>query len=223
MPADAVVRYDTSQSLNANQRLQARTNIGAVGTTDISGLSTTDSLLEARIAQLEVSSFTQDQIDSVVNAEGDGENPLVSTTSVQTLLDTKADTIHLHEIFDINGLESSLDLKSEMGHTHSISDITNFSAGDYVSNEEFDTAIETLTNSKADTEHSHQTLDGLYVAALLVPSVSFTDGTVMTTAQVPFEDAPSDGNYYLRINGSWVAATIVVETINGTQYSIVTI
>jgi hypothetical protein len=219
MPLDSVVRFDTSQSLNASERLQARTNIGAVGTSDISGLSTTDTLLEARIAQLEVSSFTQDQVDAIVAANADGTNPFMSTTSIHLLVDGKANGIHEHLISDVIDLQTSLDAKTSFGHTHDISDILNFSTGDYVTQLEFDTAIDL----KSDIGHTHTTFNNLYVDALTVPNISFTDGTSMSTAPASFIDAPNDGNFYLRQNGNWVAAMIVVETINGTSYSIVTI
>lgn len=219
MPADSVVRFDTSQSLNANERLQARTNIGAVGTSDISGLSTTDTLLEARIAQLEVSSFTQDQVDGILGGSPSATDFLVNQSTLDGLLDGKAPLIHEHLISDVDNLQQSLDAKTPFGHTHSISDIINFSAGDYVTEVAFNTAL----GFKSDTGHTHTILDVLYVGALTVPSVSFTDGTEISTAPVAFADAPSNGEYYLRKDGSWVLATIVVETINGTQYNIVTV
>jgi hypothetical protein len=219
MPADSVVRFDTSQSLNANERLQARTNIGAVGTADISGLSTTDTLLEARIAQLEVSSFTQDQVDGILGGNPSATDPLINESTLEALLDAKAPLLHEHLISDVDNLQQSLDAKTPFGHTHDVSDILNFSTGDYVTQLEFDTAIDL----KSDIGHTHTTFNGLYVDALTVPSISFTDGSVMITAPASFVDAPNDGNFYLRQNGNWVAAMIVVETINGTSYSIVTI
>lgn len=52
MPVDSVVRYDTSQSLDAAQKLTARTNIGAASDSDVSSLSGTVSTHTSQIASL---------------------------------------------------------------------------------------------------------------------------------------------------------------------------
>jgi len=219
MPADSVVRFDTSQSLNVSQKLQARTNIGAVGTSDISGLSTTDSLLEARIAQLEINGFTQDQIDGITAGNPSPSTPLINSVTLDSSLALKAPLSHGHFISDIENLQTALDTKTQLGHTHGVADITNLNLGDYVTEAQLNAGL----LLKSDTTHSHTLFPVLYVGQLTVPSVIFTDGTEISTAPTALNDAPIDGNYYLRKDGAWVATTIVLETINGTQYNIVTI
>jgi hypothetical protein len=56
---------------------------------------------------------------------------------------------------------------------------------------------------------SDQTIT-LAAAGVTLPSagsITFGDATVQTTAGIP--DAPSDGNYYVRKDGAWIACTVV--------------
>ena len=140
IPADSVVRYDTSQSLTTPQKTQARTNIGALGSSDLSAFTTKDNELEGRLGTIETSISTD-----VQDAFG-GANDPSSTNVFATMddLDTKADLSHTHTIANITSLQTTLDGKAASSHTHSISNVTGLQ-----------TALDNLDTNKANTTHSH--------------------------------------------------------------------
>ena len=49
--------------------------------------------------------------------------------NLNSTLNTKADTVHVHEISDVNNLSSTLDSKADTNHNHSINDVTDFEQG----------------------------------------------------------------------------------------------
>jgi len=73
---------------------------------------------------------------------------LISAKLLKDALDNavswKADTVHTHEISDINGLSTALSGKANATHSHSISDIT---------------GLQTALNWKASAVHSHEISD----------------------------------------------------------------
>lgn len=125
IPADSVVRYDTSQSLTSPQKLQARTNIGAIDNSAIAALQSKDLDLESRIAQTEASAFDSNKIASInANNTLNATNPVVSNSQLTTSLSSYATISHSHEISNINGLGSELNTKANASHTHNYTDIT---------------------------------------------------------------------------------------------------
>ena len=128
IPASSVVRYDTSQTLTESQKLQARTNIGAVDSETISSLQSKDIQLESRISNIEVQSLAPHQLDAINNnGTLSGTNPVVSISQLVSNLSSYAGIIHSHEISDINSLQNLLDSKSGVGHTHGLSSIDGLS------------------------------------------------------------------------------------------------
>lgn len=227
MPADSVVRYDTSQNLSVSQKLQARDNIGAIDVGYIQLLNNTYGVLFAQVAALEALQLSSNQ-KAALNAAStlSVSDPVLAESSINTLLLGKTDVGHEHIIGDINDLQTALDLKADSGHTHTISQITDFDAGLFATQQDLTDAIET----RSPTGHTHTSFTNLGLGGTLtvpyiesVQTLSFTDGTSITTAPFSFEDAPNDGNAYLRQNGNWVLVNIVTETINGTVYNILTV
>ena len=144
IPADSVVRYDTSQGLTTPQKTQARTNIGALGSSDLSAYTTKDAELEGRLGLVETTLTT-----NVKNALSGAATPSSSNVfATMDDLDTKADLVHTHEIADVNGLQTALNGKASTSHTQAISTITGLQS-----------ALDTLSNGKANTTHTHSQSD----------------------------------------------------------------
>lgn len=144
IPADSVVRYDTSQSLTSPQKAQARTNIAALGASDLSAYATKDTELEGRLGTLETTLTT-----NVKNALSGAASP--SSTNVFATaagLATKANTSHTHAIGDVTNLQTTLDGKASTSHTHSIANVTGLQ-----------TALDDLESGKAEATHLHTISD----------------------------------------------------------------
>lgn len=125
IPANSVVRYDTSQSLTSLEKLQARTNIGAIDNSAIASLQSKDLDLESRIAQTEANSFDANRIASInANLTLTGTNAVVSNSQLTSALSGYATTNHFHQISNITGLEGELNDKSNISHTHGFAEIT---------------------------------------------------------------------------------------------------
>lgn len=218
MPADSVVRFDTSQGLTLPQQQQARTNIGAIDGSVIAPIQSANYSLDVRLTGLESSQLTNDQKAAINTASTlSALDPIYAGSTIDMLIGTRATAIHLHEIADVTDLQTRLDAKTPYGHTHTVSDITNLNIGTFA------TQLD-LTNglaNKSDTGHSHSTLGTLYVGNLTVPAVSFTDGSVLYSGASLIQDCPSDGHAYIRQNGSWIMVHVSTETINGTVYNII--
>jgi hypothetical protein len=124
IPASSVVRYDTSQNLTDSQKLQARTNIGAVDVSSISALQSKDIQLEGRISNIEVQSLSTSQLEAI-NANGtlSNTNPVVSLSQLVANLSNYSGILHSHNISDIALLQNSLDGKSNISHTHDFQSI----------------------------------------------------------------------------------------------------
>jgi hypothetical protein len=104
IPADSVVRYDTSQSLSAGQKAQARSNIGAIDATALDVLIAKDTELELLIGG---QNLTTDELDAIKGAATPSETNLFLTKSATDAL--YAALTHQHLPADIIGLQTTLD------------------------------------------------------------------------------------------------------------------
>lgn len=145
VPADSVVRYDTPQALTSAQKLQARTNIGAVDSSVLGSYGTKDDELEARIASLETQSLTSDQRAAITGAAMPSATNVFATVDE---LDAKADATHTHTIAQVTDLSTQLAAKADFAHTHAISEVANLQA-----------TLTSLDSTKADIVHTHDTQD----------------------------------------------------------------
>jgi hypothetical protein len=105
IPLASVVRFDTSQTLTSPQKAQALTNIGALGSADISGITTTQNGHNTRIGALEALELTSDQRAAITGASLPSSTNVFATASV---LAGKADTSHTHTIANVTGLQTAL-------------------------------------------------------------------------------------------------------------------
>lgn len=149
MPIDSVVRYDTSQSLSEAQKLQARNNIGAVGSSvNVDSLATQVTNLDVRVSTIEGNSLTANQTGAIqADTSASATNPFVTADGLDTHLLGYALVSHTHPISAVTGLQTALTGKAEAVHTHSTEDIAGL-----------DTQLTDLTNSlfgKANTSHTH--------------------------------------------------------------------
>jgi hypothetical protein len=149
IPADSVVRYDTSQALTTPQQTQARANINAISGADIASLQSSDVAIDIRVTNLEINGvFTQDERDAIQQSTTPsatnvfatqydltfGYAPLAHThtassvTGLTAALALKSDTTHQHTFADVSGLQVTIDSlnsgKSNTGHTHAIADVS---------------------------------------------------------------------------------------------------
>ena len=137
IPADSVVRFDTPQALTNGQKSQARTNIGAIDTSALTAYSVKDIELEGRIGNLEV---------SIPSVNVSAANAPTALNPFSTAADTavKADIVHTHDMFDINGLDVAINAKADVSHVHLIADVSGLA-----------TELSDLTSNKADLTHTH--------------------------------------------------------------------
>ena len=104
IPADSVVRFDTSQSLTAGQKTQARTNIGALGSTSLDSLIAKDAELELLLS---AQSMSVDVIAALNGALAPTATNLFITASAGSA--AYAAISHSHAISQVTGLQTSLD------------------------------------------------------------------------------------------------------------------
>jgi hypothetical protein len=144
VPADSVVRYDTSQALTTPQKAQARTNIGALSSADLTTYTTKDGELESRLGIIETA-LTTDVQDAFLGAALPS-----STNAFATMddVDTKAPLSHTHTIANVTGLQTALDGKALSTHTHTIANVTSLQ-----------TTLDGLESGKASSIHSHNIAD----------------------------------------------------------------
>lgn len=183
MPVESVVRYDTSQSLSSAQKLQARTNIGAIDNADFAALETKDIELEGRIIDLEGVNLSSTQLASITGAASpSGTNVLVSTSALTSALTAKANTVHSHSISDVTNLLASLDEKANVLHSHAIADISGLTAAlaDKVST----AGLAASLSLKANTSHNHASLEGTVLTDPTVNKIQFTNGDIMNEAPI---------------------------------------
>lgn len=198
IPADSVVRFDTSQALTTPQKTQARNNIDAISLGDLSSFTTKDTELEGRLGILEAS------ISPDVQAAFAGASEPSSTNVFATMsdLDAKADLVHTHEISDVTGLITALSGKSEIDHTHQIADVDGL-----------ETALSDLDTNKANTVHTHTTSDVAGLDATITSlsgsittlggDISTLQGTSPTAdekAAMGASSSPSSGNAFVTVS-----------------------
>ena len=141
IPADSVVRYDTSQTLTSNQQAQARLNIGAIGQTNLTAFTNKDNELESRLAAMEGVSLDADIVDALQGAATPSATNVFATSDEMAL---KSDVGHTHAIADVTGLTAALGAKSDTTHTHAVTDVSGLSA-----------TLDGLATNKADVIHTH--------------------------------------------------------------------
>lgn len=203
VPADSVVRYDTPQALSAAQKLQARTNIGAVDSSALGSYGTKDDELEARIASLETQSITSDQRAAITGAAAPSATNVFATADE---LDAKADATHTHTIAQITDLDTQLAAKAAIDHTHTVGEISGLQS-----------TLSDLTNNKANTVHTHQIsdVDGLDSQLNQIQiDLNNLDGAALTDDQkqaIEQADTPSSGNVF--ITQSAMAAYVSAEAV----------
>ena len=229
IPADSVVRYDTSQALTTPQKTQARTNIGALGSSDLSAYSTKDTELEGRLGLIETA-FTANIQAALSGAASPSSTNVFATANG---LAGKANTVHTHAIADVTDLQTTLDAKASTTHTHTIANVTGLQ-----------TALDNLDINKAEANHTHiiqdisnleNTLDGIdtNITALQLTAPSTDEKAAMTASENPnalnqfvtqsylentsrtAQSNPNTGN---------LTATVynqeIVITVNGVMYAI---
>jgi hypothetical protein len=157
IPADSVVRYDTSQSLSPSEKAQARLNIG-VSEIDTTALTNKDIELEGRIGDLEGDSLTQNQLNAIIGSTlPSSTNVFITESSLNDELSEKANISHSHQIIEITGLSSSLTSKAELVHTHIISDIQGLNT--VLAEKGTLSEIQTLLLTKSNIDHTHTSFD----------------------------------------------------------------
>jgi len=151
MPVNSVVRFDTSQSLSTPQKTQARTNIGALGSSDLTSTTSAVNDHESRLTILEGQTISTDQRAAITGANTPSATNVFSTA---TDLATKAALSHTHTIANVTGLQTALDTlttgKISVGATFPTSQIVGL-----------DTALTNINGdiaNKADISHTHADL-----------------------------------------------------------------
>ena len=105
LPADSVLRFDTSQALTAGQQLQVRNNIGALGASSLDALIAKDDELELLLGSI---SLTTDELAAINGSATPSATNLFLTKSASDALYATAS--HQHLIANIIGLQTTLDL-----------------------------------------------------------------------------------------------------------------
>ncbi len=133
VPADSIVRYDTSQNLTTGQKAQARANIGAIDLTALDVLIAKDTELELLIGG---QNLTTNELAAIKGANTPSGTNLFLTKSAADAL--YAALTHQHLPSQIIGLQATLD-----GYDSSIGSVQ--------------AAVTLLQTSKAEAFHSQPT------------------------------------------------------------------
>lgn len=149
MPVDSVVRYDTGQTLSNAQKLQARTNIGATGSTvDVDALEAEVGNIDTRLSNIEGISLSADQYGAIQWADlPTATNQFITESALGTTLDDYSLTTHTHTVANITGLQTALDAKAGASHTHTTEEVIGL-------DDELLTIQNDLTG-KANISHTH--------------------------------------------------------------------
>lgn len=160
MPVDSVVRYDTSQTLTSAQKQQARTNIGATGSTvDVDALEVTVGNIDTRLSTVEGNSLTVDQYGAIQWATlPTAINPFITESALTLALDDYSLTTHTHSIANVTGLQTALDGKADTAHNHTTDEVIGL--------EDELLTIQNSLSGKAPTSHTHtiSSIEGLQEA-----------------------------------------------------------
>lgn len=222
MPADSVVRFDTSQTLTTPQKTQARTNIGALGDSSLDALRAKDAELELLLG---AQNLTSDELAAIHGAlapastnlfltasAGDAAyaaishtHPISEVIDLQTTLDTIANDV-AGVLGDITDLQTT---KADVYHTQAKSTITGLEAQL--------SAIELSLAGFAPLIHTHQTTD---VDNLEPRLASLELKTVYPLSQSDFQaidlaEMPSSTNVFVTQSR---ADTLISTALAGLQY-----
>ncbi len=185
IPADAVVRYDTAQSLTTAEQAQARANIG-VSTIDTTALTNKDAELEGRIGDLEGNSLSQDQLDAITGSQLPSSTNVVTTKSaLDAGLAQKANNIHAHAVSDVTGLASQLDGKASTAHTHGMGDINGLVTA--LQGKASTQALTDLASNYASINHTHTAFPILSVdtlTSMVQINANQVDAEVVTSTEM---------------------------------------
>lgn len=222
IPASSVVRYDTSQTLTDSQKLQARTNIGAVDSASISALQSKDLQLEGRLSNIEGITLSQVQVESInANPSLSGTNPVVSISQLVSNLSSYAGILHSHDITDIINLQNTLNLKANSVHNHPIANIDGLSAALSLKLNATDAVL-----LYAPLNHTHNAFTNIAVDSL----ISFGDITSSNLKTGSIESNDIQTKVALQVGGSidgtnypdaevFVSGTINVNTTNLSNFN----
>jgi hypothetical protein len=168
LPADSVVRYDTSQTLSLAEKAQAKQNIGVLDV-DTASLTEKDVELEGRIGDLEAVELTPNQFAAINGSSlPSATNVLITESALASEIATKANTTHTHTISDVTGLTLELSDKSDVGHTHIIGDVSGLATA--IAAKADTTTVNTALLGKSDTSHTHTEFTTLEVTSGLTIS-----------------------------------------------------
>ena len=179
IPADAVVRYDTAQSLSPAQKTQAKANIG-VTEIDTVALTNKDIELEGRIGDLESISLSQNQLDAITGSiSPSASNVMITASELDSAMDTKADISHTHTISEVTGLSAELNGKASSIHSHTTSDVSGLI--DALAEKSDLTTVEGLLLGKSNINHTHTQFSTLGVSTLntVTENVNTVNATVI--------------------------------------------
>jgi hypothetical protein len=164
IPADAVVRYDTAQSLTTAEQAQARANIG-VSTVDTTALTNKDLELEGRIGDLEGNSLSQDQLDAITGSQlPSATNLLITKSALDAGLAQKANNIHSHAVADVTGLSDQLSGKASTVHTHGMGEVNGLVTA--LQGKANQSTVDSLVTNYASINHTHTAFPILSVDTL---------------------------------------------------------
>ena len=220
IPADSVVRFDTSQSLTTPQKQQARDNIAALGSGDLSTIEGELTTIGTRLDALEGELSTNEKAAIHGAASPSASNVFATATD----LAAKANISHTQAISTITGLQAALDGKASTSHTQAISTITGL-----------ETELSNLDTNKSNVGHSHTTsqITGLDTELLKLP-------TTNEKAALGASASPSASNPVVTVSATLTSPTTqangcgfsvggydtvhypneIVVTVNGVQYAI---
>jgi len=190
IPADSVVRYDTSQALSPAQKTQARTNIGAITGADISALQASDVAIDIRVTNLEVNGvFTQDEKDAIQQSTTPSATNVFATQDDLTF--GYAPLAHTHTLSSVTGLTAALALKSDTTHNHAISGIVGLQ-----------TELTNLNSGKANATHTHpiSEVTGLQTILNGFSSASTNAPTLAQKAAMDYSNSPAQTNPFATMN-----------------------
>ena len=222
MPADSVVRYDTSQSLTTGQKLQARNNIGALGASSLDALVAKDAELELLISG---GSLSTAELEAIQGAATPSATNLFITASAGST--AYAALSHSHAVSEVTGLQTTLDAMSNdlLGFLADVTDLQTDKANVYHTQAKSTitgleaqlSAIELSVSGLAPIVHIHDTGD---VTGLETRLASLELKTAYPLSQSDFNaidlaESPSSTNVFVttsRVN------TILSTALSGLQY-----
>lgn len=192
MPVESVVRYDTAQSLNNSQKTQARTNISAIGSSDLVPFTNKDNELETRLIVAENNLISTDQKNALNGSSSpSGSNVFITTSALTSALTAKANISHTHAISDVTSLQYNLDLLQS--NINAINNVSLSANNLFTGTQRF--------NNKVGINTAPDNSIGL---ALDATGVIFSDGSIQTTAALPSTGGTITGDVTLSASGNTI-------------------